>query len=208
MCLVSILTNPFSLHVVSWCSTHPGSYTPTATSWLGVALASDQIPGSLEATRAALIAANRLDKTNGKVWGQLALNCFRRGSQQLDSGGDSDDGTNAARSLELADISLAYALKFGLRDANTLFELGLCYKRSEQYGRAEELLRRSLAARESAQTRVHYAQVLLAQNRDADALQQYRAALHHHNVDDGDADPALAKRIGQRINELVALLGQ
>eukprot|EP00750_Incisomonas_marina_P017261 INCI20181.1.p1 GENE.INCI20181.1~~INCI20181.1.p1 ORF type:complete len:1132 (-),score=245.05 INCI20181.1:1132-4527(-) len=167
-------------------------YTPTATTWLGVALASDRIPGSLEETRGALIEANRLDKTNPKVWGQLALNCFRRGST---------DGS--ARNFELGETALSYALKFGLRDADTLFELGLCYKRSEQYSLAEELLRRSLFERESSQTRVQYAQVLLAQNRDTEALQQYKAALER-----GSPDPELARRVGRRINELVGLLGQ
>lgn len=175
-------------------------YTATATSWLGVALASDRIPGSLDETRLALIQANRLDKTNAQVWGQLALNCFRRAQQDKSP-------TSANRTLELAQTSLSYALKFGLRDADTLYELGLCYQRSENYELAEELFRRSLFQQESSETRIHFAQIMLAQNRHADALHQYRAALSRSSADES-LDPGTARRIGQRINELVSILGQ
>ena len=64
-------------------------------------------------------------------------------------------------------------------------------------------MRRSLFEREASEVRVHYAQVLLAQHRDVEALQQYRAALSK-----GDPEPELARRVGRRINELVDVLGQ
>lgn len=177
-------------------------YTPTASTWLGVALACDRMEAdNLGDVRKALQAANALDRTNAIVWGQLALNCFQVAASQTIS------RDTASRELQLADSCLGYALRFNIRDAETLFQLSLFYKQYERYDFAEKLLRLTLKSsgfgKDDSLTRVHLAQVMLAQNRHAEALRQFEAALTI-----GTPDKELGQYIGQQINELIEILGQ
>merc|ERR1712146_335069 len=102
------------------------------------------------------------------VWGQLALNCFRMSSVKLTTNQD------ASREIQLADSCLGYALRFNIRDAETLFQLALYYKEYQRYDFADELLRRSLKCSDNGKdvsvTRVHLAEVMMAQANYSEAL--------------------------------------
>jgi tetratricopeptide (TPR) repeat protein len=139
---------------------------PTSTSWLGAGIAAFELKLYSEAED-ALAEANILNNQNPQIWGYLALLCLQ----------------STAPRVEEADQSLNQAIRLGLKDPSLLERIGSSYASLGCYRQAESTLRRSAGIFELGSARKLLGDVLSAQNRYEDALQEYETVLAGESAD-------------------------
>lgn len=147
----------------------------SASSWLGVATACIRAM-QLQDAEQSLAQANRLDKTNANVWGNLAL--LRLMVDEPDADGiPPPTPALGGRPRSMADKCLSYALKFNLSDPELLFNIAFYYLDRFDLDTAERLLRLSIRY-DNSNPRVHeaLADILRRTKRDNEALLEYRKA--------------------------------